>query len=96
LLEFYQRVDPPGFWRHTAEKLYVDARHPLEAFKEGAYLTLTTSLSVYFLLVGFGKLILPDPQSSMVHPWIYIFLGLASVGLWWRKFVSHTTGSIDR
>ena len=85
LVEFYKRVDPPGFWKRTAEKSGVVARRPIEAFKKGAYLTVTTSLTIYLLLVGFGKLILPNPTSSLVYAWFYILLGLASAALWWRK-----------
>ena len=85
LVEFYKRVDPPGFWKRTAEKSGVSARHPIEAFKNGIYLTVTTSLTMYLLLVGFGKLILPDPTSSWGYAWVYILLGLTSVALWWRK-----------
>jgi len=93
LLAFYKRVDPPGFWKHTAGKLGMDAGHPIKALKEGAYLTVTTSVSVYLLLVGFGKLILPSPGSSMVYSWIYILLGAASVGLWWRKLFAPKTSA---
>lgn len=84
-LEFYKRVEPPGFWRKTADKLGVEAHLPIKAFKEGAYLTITTSLSVYLLLVGVGKLILPNPSSAITYSWIYLGLGLLSVPLWWRK-----------
>ncbi len=86
LTEFYKRVDPPGFWKNTAKKLKMDNRHPMETFKKGAYLTVTTSLSVYLLLVGFGKLILPNPESAITYSWIYIILGFASLPLWWKKF----------
>jgi len=85
LLEFYRRVEPPGFWKVTAEKLGVEACLPIKAFKEGAYLTITTSLSLYFLLVGVGKLILPTPGSAITYAWIYLGLGILSVLLWWRK-----------
>jgi SSS family solute:Na+ symporter len=86
LAEFYKRVDPPGFWKNTAKKLQMDDRHPMESFKSGAYLTITASISIYLLLVGFGKLILPNPDSAITYSWIYIILGFASLPLWWRKF----------
>ncbi len=86
LLEFYKRVDPPGFWKNTAKRLKANNRHPIEAFKSGAYLTITTSISVYLFLVGFGKLILPNPDSAVAYSWIYIILGFASLPLWWKKF----------
>ncbi|UCE67021.1 MAG: Na+:solute symporter [Candidatus Zixiibacteriota bacterium] len=85
LLEFYNRVKPPGFWKNTAAKSGNEKRRPMDDFKKGVYMTFTTSLSVYLLLVGFGKLILPAPESSPVLAWILIILGVASIGLWWRK-----------
>ncbi len=93
LVEFYKRVDPPGFWKQTAETVGVDARRPIEALKKGAYLTVVTSLSLYLLLVGFGKLILPNPASSVVYSWFYIVLGVASVTLWWRRLFPPKTSA---
>lgn len=93
LVEFYKRVDPPGFWEQTAETVGVDARRPIEAFKKGVYLTVVTSLSIYLLLVGFGKLILPNPTSSVVYSWFYIVLGVASVTLWWRRLFPPNTSA---
>ncbi len=85
LVEFYKKVDPPGFWKNTAGKLKQETRYPVKAFKKAAYLTVTTSLSLYLLLVGFGKLILPNPASSIAYSWIYIIAGVASIALWWKK-----------
>jgi Na+/proline symporter len=85
LVEFYRRVDPPGFWRQTALRAGTDPARPLIALRRGAWLTVTTSLSVYLLLVGFGKLILPAPGASRLVPWVLIAAGVAVAGLWWRK-----------
>lgn len=85
LLEFYKRVTPPGFWKNTAAKSGFESGRPLVDFKNGVYMTVTTSLSVYLLLVGFGKLILPVPGSPPLLTWILIFLGVASICLWWRR-----------
>jgi SSS family solute:Na+ symporter len=85
LAEFYKRVEPPGFWKNTAKKLSLDANRPTGAFKKGAWMTITTSLSVYLLLVGFGKLVFPAPGGSRAYSLILIALGIASAGLWWRR-----------
>jgi Na+/proline symporter len=85
-LQFYRQVDPPGFWKTSAEKLGLDPKRPIKTFKEGVYLTLTTSLSLYLMLVGLGKLILPNPSSSIAYSYIYILSGLASIALWWRRY----------
>jgi SSS family solute:Na+ symporter len=85
LLRFYNRVKPPGFWKNTAIRSKVEIGRPMNDFKRGAFMTVTTSLSVYLLLVGFGKLILPAPDTSPILSWILIILGIASIGLWWRR-----------
>ncbi len=85
LVEFYRRVDPPGFWKRTAQKSGGDIQRPMAAFRRGAYLTVAVSLSVYLLLVGFGRLILPNPSSSATYSWFYLLAGIASVTLWWGK-----------
>ncbi|NOZ04569.1 MAG: Na+:solute symporter [FCB group bacterium] len=82
---FYQRVNPPGLWRKTAARLGMDVQSPGREFRQGAYLVLTTAATIYLLLVGIGKLMLPDPLGSSVAAWIYVLLGLASIPLWWKK-----------
>ncbi len=82
---FYQRVEPPGLWRKTAARLELDVQNPGREFRQGAYLVLTTAATVYLLLVGIGKLMLPDPLGSSLWAWIYVLLGIASVPLWWKK-----------
>jgi hypothetical protein len=46
------------------------------------------SLSVYLLLVGCGKLLLPAPGASAVFPWLLIAGGLATAVFWWRGLFS--------
>ena len=89
LVSFYKKVDPPGFWKNSAQKSGVDPKKPLQDLKDGAYLTVTTSLSLYLMLVGFGKLILPNPESSILYTWIYIVLGFVTIPLWWKKMFNH-------
>lgn len=89
LVSFYNKVEPPGFWKKSAQKSGMDPKKPIQDLKYGAYLTVTTSLSLYLMLVGFGKLILPNPESSILYAWIYIMLGFASIPLWWKKMFNH-------
>ena len=92
LTKFYKQVKPPGFWRKTAESVGQDAEKPVQSFREGVYLTVMTSLSVFLLLVGFGKLIFPNPSSNIAYSWIYLVLGFASIPLWWSRVMKRVTG----
>ncbi len=94
LTRFYEQVKPPGFWRKTAERVGQNSEKPVSAFREGVYVTVTTSLSVFLLLVGVGKLIFPNPSSSIAWAWIYLILGLASIPLWWKQ-VMEKVGSAE-
>lgn len=85
--EFFRRVNPPGFWKKTASRIGVNAHGPVLAFQSGAYLVLTTALTVFLLLIGIGKVVVPDPSGSPLLPWLLIVLGVASMRLWWNKVV---------
>jgi len=88
LVSFYQRVEPPGFWRKTAARVSGDTRAAFTKFRAGIYLTLTTGLTLYLLLVGVGKFLLHVSGSSLLAPSVYVLLGLTSISLWWRKIRS--------
>jgi solute:Na+ symporter, SSS family len=88
LAEFYRRVKPPGFWSKTAEKSGLDRSLPKKEFRHGAYMTITISLSVYLLLIGFGKIMFPMNSTSVIVSLVYIVAGLLSTLLWWRKMFS--------
>ncbi|MFQ5528379.1 MAG: sodium transporter, partial [Thermoanaerobaculia bacterium] len=83
---FYRRVRPPGLWRPAAERTGDDPERPARALRRGAWLVLTTAASLYLLLIGFTKLLLPPPGSWVLAPWIWIALGVAVVPVWWRAF----------
>lgn len=84
---FFRRVKPLGFWRGTAKRCGIGAEIPLKQFKQGAYLVLTTALTIFLLLVGIGKLIVPAPSSSSLFALALIVLGLVSIKLWWGKVI---------
>jgi Na+/proline symporter len=88
LVDFYKRVQPPGFWRKTAQKTGIDSAIPVTKLKNGAFLTVTGSLSIYLLLVGFGKLLFPNTYTPPIYSWIYIALGVFSIPVWWRRWQS--------
>lgn len=85
LAKFYQRTRPPGFWTATASRLGLETKLPVESLKQGISLAVTTSLTVYMLLYGFARLLLPLPGQSRVIALVVTIAGLASIGLWWPR-----------
>jgi Na+/proline symporter len=80
LTSFYQRVRPPGFWRKTAARLGEDPNAPIRALGHGLRQVLLWALTIFLLLVGLGKLLLPRPEGWEGTPWV--LLGLGAPCLW--------------
>jgi solute:Na+ symporter, SSS family len=74
LVQFYQRVEPPGFWGSTALRAGADPRTPRRALARGAVGVAAAAVSVYGVLVGGGLLLL--------HPgrWPLALLALVMAG----------------
>ncbi|MBD3332825.1 sodium transporter [candidate division GN15 bacterium] len=85
LAEFYRKTRPPGFWAKSAVRLGVERTVPLSALKRGLFMAVMTSLSVYLLLYGCSRLLVPLPGQSSVYAAIAMVLGLAIVPVWWRR-----------
>jgi Na+/proline symporter len=85
LAEFYRKTRPPGFWKKSAARLGVERTVPVSALKRGLFMAVTTSLSVYLLLYGCSRLLVPLPGQSWVYAAIAMVLGLAIVPVWWRR-----------
>lgn len=86
LAAFYRRVEPPGFWGRTAQIAGEDGAIPYKRLKSGLFLTVTASLSVYFLLVGVGKLLFHSGNTPSFYSWAYTALGIITIPLWWRRW----------
>ena len=87
LKRFYQRVKPLGFWRKTAEAAGDDQKRSIDELITGVKSTLFTSISLFLLLIGVGKLLIRLPSQSILWSLIYIMLGLALIPLWWKNAV---------
>jgi len=87
LMDFYKRVNPPGFWGTTAQRIGIDGATPINKLKNGMFLTIVTSISIYFLLVGVGKIIFPGTYTCSIYPWLYILIGALSIPVWWKRWL---------
>ena len=81
---FYRRVRPFGWWRRTARAAGDDpARGPRQLGRRLA-LTAVTAGSMFLVLVGAGRLLVPAPGSSALASGALLALGLALVPVWVR------------
>lgn len=85
--QFFRKVNPPGFWRKTARSCGIPAEQPVDQLKNGVFLVLTTALTIFLLLIGFGKLIIPDPSRSVYLAPVLIVAGFVSMKIWWKKAI---------
>ncbi|MCK4560292.1 MAG: Na+:solute symporter [Calditrichia bacterium] len=87
LNKFYKSVNPCGFWRKTAVALGIDGSDPLKKLLLRLKSVAITSVSLFALLIGVGKLLLLLPGDSRIWPWIFIIISLALIPLWWKDVV---------
>jgi hypothetical protein len=85
LADFYRKTHPPGFWKTSAANIGKDTSRPITSLKQGIYLAVTSSVTIYLLLFGFSRLMLPLPNHSSLSAIIAIVVGLASVALWFGR-----------
>ncbi|MFQ5634054.1 MAG: sodium:solute symporter family protein [Gammaproteobacteria bacterium] len=83
LTEFYRRVKPVGWWRATAIASGDDGARPLRRLRRDAMLVVTGSVSLLFMLVGLGRLLVRAPDQSTLLSVVYVGISLAAVPFWW-------------
>jgi hypothetical protein len=83
LVAFYRRVEPPGWWRHTARAAGADPRGPNRALARGLLAVLAAATTAYGLLVGVGTLALqPDAHFTAAA---LLIAALAAAPYWMRR-----------
>ncbi len=89
LREFYQRVQPPGFWSAIARDEGVDPAEGVRRLGRGLSAAGLAALSIFSMLTALGSWLARSPAPTWFPwpgPWIGL-LALASVALvplWWR------------
>jgi Na+(H+)/acetate symporter ActP len=84
LNKFYKSINPSGFWRKTAVALGIDGSDPLKKLLLRIKSVAITSVSLFAMLIGVGKLLLLLPGDSRIWPWIFIIISIALIPLWWK------------
>ena len=81
---FYNRVRPFGWWRRTALAAGDDPARGPRQLANRLGLTATTAASLFLVLVGAGRLLIPGPDASTLMSLVYLGAGLALVPVWVR------------
>ncbi|WP_412061333.1 sodium:solute symporter family protein [Rubrivirga sp. IMCC45206] len=81
---FYTRVRPFGFWTQTALAAGDDPNRGPRQLGNRLALTATTAASLFLVLVGAGRLLIPAPDASTLMSLVYLGAGLALIPVWVR------------
>ncbi len=82
LNEFYEKIKPSGFWGSTASRCGEDPELPKRKLLVSLRETLITAVSLFTLLVGFGKLMFRPTNESIWLPLILIIIGIVLIPVW--------------
>jgi len=85
LVAFYRKVRPSGFWVATAALADDLPTAPLTRLKTQVILVGICAASLFCLLIGLGKLLVPAPGESWVGPLLLVVVGVALIPVWWRR-----------
>jgi len=84
LVAFYRRVRPMGAWRATAVASGDTPGRPWRSLRLRLGLTALTAMSLFLLLVGIGRLLIPAPDATALWSIVLVMAGLGLVPFWWR------------
>ncbi|MEW5801113.1 MAG: sodium:solute symporter family protein [bacterium] len=93
LKRFFLTVRPLGFWRKTASLTANDPSLPISGLKRELKTTLFASASLFLMLIGAGKLLIPAPDQFFLTPAFYLVPAVVLVPFWWEKFGSSVQDS---
>lgn len=85
LNEFYLKIKPQGFWKNTVARIGHSQNIPLIKLKKSIVQIIINALSLFSLLVGFGKLMFRPTNEGILFPLLLIVIGLALIPLWWNQ-----------
>lgn len=87
LEKFYHKVQPLGFWSKTATLSGDDPQLPTRRLQKEAKITLLSATTLFLMLLGTGKLLIPSPGQSFFWPILYILIAVSLVPFWWAGAV---------
>ncbi len=96
LVRFYRRVRPVGFWSRSAGNAGIESSLPLRGLLRDLTSTGLAGASLFLLLTGVGRLLIPAPGDHPFAPWLMVVVGLALVPTWWHRTLPGRRGSTSR
>ncbi len=85
LSAFYKRVAPPGYWSGTSKAIGENPKTSIRELWSNVWVVILSATSIFSLLVGISKLLLPAPDAGITLPILLIVAGIAIVPFWWRR-----------
>jgi hypothetical protein len=77
-----------GWWRKTAEVNGDDPVNPLQRLMRDAMFVFTGAISLLFMLVGLGRLLVRAPGDSMLVSLLLVGIAIAAVPFWWSALTA--------
>ncbi len=87
LSAFYQRVRPVGWWSATAVVNGEHGAQPLLRLRRDLLLVVSGSVSLLFMLVGLGRLLVRAPGDSTLVSLLFVGIALVALPFWWSAVV---------
>ena len=95
LKTFYRKVRPMGFWQKTAALVGDDSRMPIKKLFREVKVTFYAAASLFLMLIGVGKLLIPPPDASRFLPVLCLIVAVALTPLWWKEATSEPADTLD-
>jgi Na+/proline symporter len=86
LQNFYTKVRPMGWWKKAGA--YDNSNSP--QLKRRLKLTILMTISLFLILIGLVRLLIPLPWISLLWSWGTLLAGVALAPLWWRALGAKT------
>ena len=82
---FYKLIRPQGYWSQTARRLGFDPLTSRIKLRKSLVQTVATAISLYCLLVGFGKLMFHHPDEGYWLIMLLLLVGFSIMPWWWKN-----------
>jgi len=95
LSDFYRRVRPVGWWPVTAKLNGDDRAGPLLRLRRDAMFVFTGAVSLLFMLVGLGRLLIGAPGESVPVSLLFVGISLVALPFWWSTVTRDNNGATE-